>query len=122
MRQLTKINSRVFAKLLNEFKRNFPGYELPDNGHVENRYVASGDDTHISNELKIALLDNSPDYQEFKTNNPKLYKTLANPNRGFAQFEKEFLGLNKPAPKSRLGGSLPRSSNLTSSLFGMGGM
>ena len=101
MRQLTKINSRVFAKLLNEFKRNFPGYELPDNGHIENRYVASGDDTHISNELKIALLDNSPDYQEFKTNNPKLYKTLANPNRGFAQFEKEFLGLNKPAPKSR---------------------
>ncbi len=104
MRQ-TKIKSKLFAKLLKDFKRNFPRQKLPDNGHVENRYQASGDDTHISHELKNALLDNSPDYQKFKKNNPKLYENSARPNRGFLTFQEQFLGpAGRKPPTSIFGG------------------
>lgn len=94
-----KMNERVFTRLVNQYLRNFPGYTLPDDAHVSGQsYNQSGDDVSISEQLQNALLNNSPEYQEFKKNNPKFYE---NPNhRGIAidEFQKEFLGLNRPAP------------------------
>ena len=120
----TKMNQRVFFKLLNQFKTDFPGYELPDDGHVENSYKASGDDVYISEQLKNALLKNNPQYQQFEKNNPDLYKNPNNRGMAFNSFQGEFLGLNKPAPTGGLFGStLPRFDNPsglmgTSSMFG----
>ena len=119
------MNQRVFARLLNQFKTDFPGYELPDDGHVENTYQASGDDVRISQQLKNALLINNSQYQQFTRNNPDLYENSNNRGMAFDAFQREFLGLNKPAPKSGglFGSTLPRFDNPSglmspSSLFG----
>jgi hypothetical protein len=73
----------------------------------------SGDDVSISSQLRNALLNNSPEYQEFKKNNPDLFKNPNDRGIAFNEFQKEFLGLNSPAPvgANTIFGGITRSSN-----------
>ena len=125
-----KMNARVFERLVNKYREDFPGYTLPDNAHAfGNSYKQSGDDVSISSQLQNALLNNSPEYQEFKKNNPKFYQNPNDRGRAFDAFQKEFLGLNSPAPvgANTIFGGITRSSNpsnllssgeMTSQIFG----
>jgi hypothetical protein len=109
-----KMNSRVFTRLVNQYRRNFPGYTLPDDAHVSGQsYNRSGDDVSISSQLQNALLNNSPEYQEFKKNNPNFYQNPNDRGRAVDAFQKEFLGLNRPAPvgANTIFGGITRSSN-----------
>ena len=106
-----KMNERVFTRLLNQYRKNFPGYTLPDNADAfGNSYAVSGDDVSISQQLKNALLQNSPEYQKFKKNNPDLFDGIQPGDTGFREFQKEFLGLNRPAPE---GAYTPGSGGIT---------
>ena len=109
-----KMNARVFDRLVNQYLKNFPGYTLPDDAHVSGQsYRQSGDDVSISSQLQNALLNNSPEYQEFKKNNPRFYENPNDRGRAFNAFQKEFLGLNNPAPvgANTIFGGISRSSN-----------
>tara|TARA_R110001599_G_scaffold115708_1_gene282593 strand:- start:262 stop:723 length:462 start_codon:yes stop_codon:yes gene_type:complete len=126
----TKMNFTVFNRLVDQYRKNFPGYTLPDDAHaLGHTYSQSGDDVRISQQLKNALLQNSPQYQEFKKNNFKLYENPNNQGRAFNEFQKEFLGLTGPAPvgANTIFGGITRSSNpsnllgpdrATASIFG----
>ena len=109
-----KMNARVFDRLINQYRKNFPGYTLPDDAHVIGKsYQQSGDDFLISSQLQNALLNNRPEYQEFKENNPRFYENPNDRGRAFNAFQKEFLGLNSPAPvgANTIFGGISRSSN-----------
>jgi len=117
-----KMNARVFDTLVNQYRNNFPGYTLPDDAHaIGKSYARSGDDVSISEQLRNALVNNSPEYQEFKKNNPRFYENPNDRGRAFDAFQKEFLGLNGPAPvgANTLFGGITRSSN-PSNLLGSG--
>ena len=109
-----KMNARVFNRLVNQYRKNFPGYTLPDDADlIGQSYRQSGDDVSISSQLQNALLNNSPEYQEFKENNPKFYQNPLDRGRAIDAFQKEFLGLNSPAPvgANTIFGGIPRHSN-----------
>ena len=58
-----KMNARVFDTLVNQYRKNFPGYTLPDDAHaIGKSYARSGDDVSISEQLRNALVNNSPEY------------------------------------------------------------
>ena len=108
------MNRKVFERLVNQFKEDFPGYRLPDNaGALGMSYAVSGDDVSISQQLQNSLLNNNPEYQEFKKNNPDLFKNPNDRGRAFNEFQKEFLGLNRPSPVGfgSIFGGITRSSN-----------
>ena len=93
------LDQRVFFKLLKQFQRRFPGYTLPD---IRKSYAVSNGRVDISQQLRNALLNNSPQYQEFKKrerdNSMPLGLLGSNTEKTIAEFEREFLGLNRPPP------------------------
>lgn len=97
------LDERVFFKLLKQFQRRFPGYTLPDNAHaIGGSYAVSNGRVSISQQLRNALLNNSPQYQEFKKrerdNSMPLGLLGSNTEKTIDEFEREFLGLNRPPP------------------------
>jgi len=116
------MNFTVFNRLLDQYQKNFPEYTITDDAHaLGNSYRVSGDNVNISQQLRNALLNNSPEYQEFKKNNSKLYENPNHRGRAFDEFQKEFLGLNRPPPAgaNTIFGGITRSSN-PSNLLGSG--
>jgi hypothetical protein len=109
-----RMNKTVYDRLVKQFQRDFPGYRLPDDANViGNRITTSGDDVHVSQQLLNALTQNNPQYQEFKKNNPRLYENPNDQVIAFNNFQKEFLGLNRPAPAgfNSIFGGITRVSN-----------